>query len=188
MTLRLNVIIASTRPGRIGPSVAQWFHEYAAEHGAFEPELVDLAAFNLPVYDEPKHPRLQQYEHEHTKAWSRSVASADAYAFVTPEYNFFAPPALVNALDFVYSEWGRKPAGLVSYGGVSGGLRAAQSLKMILTSLNVMPISQGVAVPMVSSMVGEDRIFEPNELIVASAKSLLDELAVWATALKPTRA
>jgi NAD(P)H-dependent FMN reductase len=187
MALTLNVIIGSTRPGRHGPSIAKWFEGYAREHGAFEPKLVDLADFNLPVYDEPKHPRLQHYEHAHTKAWSASVASADAYAFVTPEYNYFAPPALVNALDFVYSEWGRKPAGLVSYGGVSAGLRAAQSLKMVLTTLNMMPVPQGVAVPMFASMIDAEKVFQPNELILTSAKSMLDELAVWATALKPTR-
>jgi len=187
MALKLNVIIGSTRPGRIGPVVAEWFHDYARTHGAFEAVLVDLADFKLPVYDEPRHPRLRQYEHAHTKAWSASVDSADAYAFVTPEYNYFAPPALVNALDFVYSEWGRKPAGIVSYGGVSAGLRAAQSLKQQLTTLNVMPLAQGVALPMVSSLIGEDDRLQPNELIIASAKSMLDELAIWAEALKPAR-
>lgn len=187
MALKLNVIIGSTRPGRVGPSIAKWFEAYAREHGAFEPVLVDLVASELPVYDEPRHPRLQQYEHAHTKAWSQSVDSADAYAFVTPEYNYFAPPALVNALNFVYSEWGRKPAGLVSYGGVSAGLRAAQSLKSILTTLNVMPVPQGVAIPMVATLLDEDKVFQPNELILTSAKSMLDELAVWATALKSTR-
>ncbi|MBN9000471.1 MAG: NAD(P)H-dependent oxidoreductase [Rhizobiales bacterium] len=187
MPLKLNVIIASTRPGRIGPSVADWFHGYAREHGAFEPELVDLAAFNLPLYDEPKHPRLQQYEHEHTKAWSRSVASADAFAFVTPEYNFFAPPALVNAIDFVLNEWSRKPAGIVSYGGVSGGLRSASSLKLLLTGVNVMPVKDAVSIPMVSSLIDENKVFRPNDLIRASAQSTLDELAVWAAALKATR-
>lgn len=187
MALKLNVIIGSTRPGRLGPAVAEWFQDYARTHGAFDAELVDLAAFNLPVYDEPRHPRLKQYEHAHTKAWSASVESADAYAFVTPEYNYFAPPALVNALDYVYGEWSRKPAGIVSYGGVSAGLRAAQALKQQLTTLNVMPVPQGVAIPMFTSLIGEDGRFQPNELILASAKSMLDELAVWAQALKPTR-
>lgn len=187
MSLKLNIIIASTRPGRVGPAVARWFFDYAKQHGAFEPELVDLAEADLPLYDEPKHPRLQQYEHAHTKAWSQSVASADAYAFVTPEYNYFAPPALVNALDFVLKEWARKPATLVSYGGVSGGLRSAQSLKLLLTSLDIMPIKDGVPIPMVSSFLDEERKFQPNELIEKSAQTSLDELAVWAKALKGAR-
>src|SRR5690625_7507680 len=92
MSLKLQVIICSTRPGRVGPSVAKWFADFAAKHEEFDTTLVDLADFNLPVYDEPQHPRLQDYQHEHTKRWSASVAAADAYVFVTPEYNCCPPP------------------------------------------------------------------------------------------------
>ena len=108
------------------------------------PNLIDLADFNLPVYDEPLHPRLQKYEHAHTRAWSESVNAADAYVFVTPEYNFSAPPSsLVNALNFVYKEWNYKPAAFVSYGGVSGGLRSVQMAKQIVTALKMMPMTEG---------------------------------------------
>ena len=127
MTLKLQTSICSIRPGRIGPKVGEWFHGVAAGHGGFEAELVDLADFHLPMLDEAKHPRMQQYEHDHTKKWAASVASADAYAFVTPEYDYFPPASLVNAVQFVAREWHYKPAGIVSYGGISGGLRAAQA-------------------------------------------------------------
>lgn len=186
--MKLNVIICSTRPGRIGPRVATWFAGYANAHGGFDVELVDLADFNLPIMDEPKHPRLGDYQHEHTKKWAASVASADAYAFVTPEYNYCAPPSIVNALDYLSKEWAYKPAGLVSYGGVSGGLRAAQSLKTLLTSLRMMPLPEGVAIPMVYGLIDEDGALQSNELIDASAKTLLDELVKWAAGLKPLHA
>lgn len=185
--LKLNIIIVSTRPGRIGPHIARWFHTYAIEHGRFDAALVDLADFGLPVFDEPRHPRLRQYEHDHTRAWSASVDAADAFAFVTPEYNFFAPPSLVNAVSFLSREWAHKPAGLLSYGGVSGGLRAAQSEKALLTSMNVMPINEGVAVPMAPRLIDQDGNFQPNELILASARTMLDELHRWAAALKTIR-
>ena len=186
MALKLNIIIVSTRPGRIGPALATWLHDYVKESGAFDAELVDLAAFNLPVYDEPRHPRLRQYEHAHTKAWSASVDAADAFVFVTPEYNFFAPPSFVNAIAFLSHEWSGKPAGLFSYGGVSGGLRAAQSEKMLLTTMNIMPIAEGIAVPMAPKLI-TDGVFQPNELILASAKSMIEQLQRWATALKTMR-
>ena len=99
--MKLNIIIGSTRPGRVGPKVAHWVEAIAREHGGFEPALIDLADFNLPVFDEPKHPRMQDYVHDHTKAWSASVASGDAYVFVTPEYNYFPPASLINALTFL---------------------------------------------------------------------------------------
>ena len=116
----LQVIVASTRKGRSGLGVAQWFLDRTKQHGKFDVELIDLQAVNLPLLDEPNHPRLRQYQHAHTKSWSATISRADAYVFVTPEYNFGPPPALINALDYVYLEWNYKPAGFVSYGGVSG--------------------------------------------------------------------
>lgn len=187
MPLTLQTIICSTRPGRVGPSVAQWFHDFAVKHGGFDARLIDLADFNLPVYDEPRHPRLQQYEHEHTRQWSASVAAADAYVFVTPEYNYSPPPSLINALDFVYKEWNYKPCGFVSYGGVSGGLRAVQMERLMVTTLKMMPLMESVTIPMVPKQLDDNRNFHSNDLIDKSAQTLLDELLRWAEALKPMR-
>lgn len=187
MSLKLQVIICSTRPGRVGPSVARWFHEYALEHDGFDVALVDLADFDLPLLDEPAHPRLQRYEHEHTKRWSRSVAAADAYVFVAPEYNYSPTPALVNALDYVYLEWNYKPCAFVSYGGVSGGLRAAQAARLQVTTLKMVPLMEGVTIPMVARHIDEDGVFTPSEPIDNSAGVLLDELLRWARALEPMR-
>jgi NAD(P)H-dependent FMN reductase len=184
--LRLNVIIASTRPGRVGAAVGRWFHGFARDHGAFDARLVDLAEFGLPVYDEPRHPRLQQYEHEHTRRWAASVASADAFALVTPEYNYGPTPALLNALNYVYVEWNYKPAAFVSYGGISGGMRAAQVTKQTLTTLKVMPIVEAVTIPKVSGHVS-DGTFTPTEIHEQSAAAMLDELHRWAVALVPMR-
>src|ERR1044072_4349009 len=121
---RLHTVICSTRPTRVGPSVATWFHEFAVQHGQFDAALVDLAEFDLPVFNEPEHPRLQKYQHEYTKKWSASVKAADAFVFVTPEYNYGPPPSLLNALDYLFWEWQYKAVGLVGYGGISGGGRS----------------------------------------------------------------
>jgi NAD(P)H-dependent FMN reductase len=130
---RLLIIIASTRPGRVGLPVGQWFHERATSHGGFEVEVADLAEWNLPFMDEPNHPRLRQYTQPHTQRWSATVDRADGFVFVMPEYNngFNAP--LKNAIDYLYQEWQYKPVGFVSYGGTSGGLRAVQMAKLVVT-------------------------------------------------------
>lgn len=188
MAPKLHVVVASTRPGRKGPAVARWFEGAARAHGGFDVELVDLAAFDLPVFDEPNHPLQRRYEHEHTRAWSAKVAEADAFAFVLPEYNYFPPPSLVNAVNYLVQEWTYKPAGLVSYGGVSGGLRAAQAFKLLLTTLKVVPIPEGVAVPNFAQHMGEDDTFRPNEPVERSAATMLSELRRWAEALRPMRA
>lgn len=185
--MKLNIIIGSTRPGRVGPKVAKWVETVAKEHGAFEPVLVDLADFNLPVFDEPKHPRMQDYVHDHTKKWSASVSSGDAYIFVTPEYNYFPPASLINALTYVSQEWNYKPAGIVSYGGISGGLRAAQELRLLLTTLKVMPLPETVPLPMVFPHLSDDSV-NATDPMVDGAKLMLGELDKWAKALAPMRA
>lgn len=184
--LRLNVVIASTRPGRVGELVAEWFIEVAKEHGGFEVHRSDLADFNLPLFNEPKHPRLQQYQYEHTKRWAADVDAADAYVFVVPEYNYGPTPALLNALNYVYLEWNYKPAGFVSYGGMSGGIRSVQLTKQTLTTLKVMPILEQVAIQMVNEHIVEGR-FQPNEHHESSAPLMLDELKRWADALVTIR-
>jgi len=185
---KLHILIASTRPGRVGPAVASWFHNYAVQHGKFDVELVDLADFHLPVYDEPIHPMRQQYEHEHTMRWSASVDAADAFVFVTPEYNFGTPPSLVNALDFLYREWNYKPVAFVSYGGVSGGIRSVQMTKQIVTTLKMVPIVEAVPIPFVAQYLDDTGVFTAIEAHEKSATVLLDELLRWAEALKTLRA
>jgi NAD(P)H-dependent FMN reductase len=184
--LKLHVIIASTRPGRIGLPIGNWFLERAKAHGKFDVTLVDLEEVNLPLLDEPKHPKLGQYEHAHTKAWSATVKAGDAFVFVTPEYNFSVAPALLNALDFLYTEWNYKPASFVSYGGISAGLRAVQMAKQTLTTLNMMPIVEAVALPFAGKQVA-DGIFQGNEANEKAASGMLDELHRWAQALAPMR-
>lgn len=184
--LKLHVVIASTRPGRIGLPIGNWFFERAKAHGKFEVNLVDLKEVALPLLDEPKHPKLGQYEHAHTKAWSATVKAGDAFVFVTPEYNFAVAPALLNALDYLYTEWNYKPAGFVSYGGISAGLRAVQMAKQALTTLNMMPIVDAVALPFAMKQVA-DGVFQGNEANEKAATAMLDELHRWAEALAPMR-
>jgi len=186
--LKLLVVIVSTRPGRVGLPVGTWFFGHAKQHARFDVELVDLKELALPFLDEPKHPRFRTYEHDHTKAWSATVDAADAFVFVTPEYNFGVPAPLVNALDYLFVEWGYKPAAFVSYGGMSGGVRSVQMAKQLLTTLKVMPLPEAVAIPMVAQHLDKATgAFQPAEPHVKSASDTLDELHRWATALKTMR-
>jgi len=186
--MNLTVIIASTRPGRAGLPIANWFVEHAKKDARFEVVVADLKEVNLPIFDEPKHPRFQQYEHEHTKRWSATVARADAYVFVTPEYNYGAPPSIVNAIDYLNKEWAYKPVGFVSYGGVSGGTRSVQMIKQIVTSLRMMPIPEAVTIPFFTQYVDkESGAFAPGETQATAATAMLDELLRWSDALATLR-
>ena len=186
--LQLHIIIVSTRPGRAGLPVADWFVSQARRHGKFALEVIDLAKVGLPLFDEPRHPRLRQYEHEHTKAWSRTIDRADAFVFVTPEYNYGAPPSLVNALDFLVHEWAYKPVAFVSYGGVSGGTRSVQMAKQIVTALKMMPMFEAVVLPFFAQQIDKETgVFAPAKIQEDAAATMLDELLKWATALKVMR-
>lgn len=183
----LQVIIASTRPGRAGLPIAQWFHDRAVAHGGFEAELVDLAAIRLPFMDEPNHPRLRRYTHQHTKDWSARVEAADAFVFVTPEYNYGMTAPLKNAIDFLHHEWMYKPVGFVSYGGVAAGTRAVQMLKQVVTTLKMTPVPEAVSIPFFSQFLDEEGRLRPNEVMEQSATAMLEELQRVEGALRPLR-
>lgn len=184
---RLSVVVTSTREGRVGLAIGKWFEEVAKQHGGFEVELVDLALVALPLLDEPNHPNQRNYQKEHTKAWSARVAATDAFAFVVPEYNYGMPPALLNALDYVYHEWHYKAAAFVSYGGQSGGLRSVQMAKPVLTTLRMMPIPEGVSVQFFSKYMKDNGQFDPEGAFDKPTKALLDELLRWTKALETLR-
>jgi NAD(P)H-dependent FMN reductase len=183
----LAVIYASVRDGRAGEAVAQWFLTRAREHGKFDVEYVDLKERNLPLLSEPHHPRLKKYQLESTKAFSATIDAADAFVFVSPEYNYTTPPALVNALDTVYHEWTYKPVGFVSYGGVSGGMRAVQTTKLMVTGFKMVPMIEAVNIPFFTHLI-EGGVFKSNEVHDKAVPVMLDELLKWAAALKVMRA
>jgi NAD(P)H-dependent FMN reductase len=185
---KLQVLIASTRPGRVGPAVAEWFVTRAREVGGFEIEVVDLAEVDLPFMDEPNHPMLRQYTKEHTFRWSALVDSADAFVFVMPEYNYGFNAQLKNSLDYLNWEWRYKPVGFVSYGGVAAGTRAVQMIKQVVTALQMMPLAQAVHIPFVRKFINEDGRFEANAELEAGADAMLAELRRWTVAMAPLRA
>ena len=186
--LRLQIIIASTREGRLGDKVGAWAEKHAREHGKFEIELVDLKQVNLPLFDEPKHPRFREYTKEHTKRWSEIVSRGDAYLIVTSEYDFGPPASLINALQYLSQEWAYKPAAMVSYGGVSGGTRCTNALRIILTSLKMMPLMESVNIPFFAQYVNKETgVFDPGEIQAKAVGPMLDELMKWATAMKTMR-
>jgi NAD(P)H-dependent FMN reductase len=185
---KLQILIASTRPGRVGPAVADWFLTRAREQGGFEIEVVDLAEINLPFMDEPNHPRLRQYTKEHTFRWSALVDSADAFVFVMPEYNYGFNAQLKNALDYLNLEWRYKPVGFVSYGGVAAGTRAVQMIKQVVTALQMMPLTQAVHIPFVRNFLNEDGRFQANEELETGADAMLAELRRWTDAMVQLRA
>ena len=171
----LQVIIASVRQGRVGKPVADYIVGAIENREKFAVEVIDLAEVNLPLMDEPNHPRLGRYTHDHTKAWSATISRGDAYLIVLPEYNFSFTGPLKNALDHLSKEWAGKPVALASYGGISGGLRAATALSPVLGALGLVTARAAIAIPWVRTHV-EHEAFVGCEAIDASIDAVYAEL------------
>ena len=182
------ILIASTRPGRVGLPVAYWFTQRATDHGVFSIRRVDLQELDLPFLDEPNHPRLRQYTRPHTHEWSAMAEEADAFVFVTSEYNHGYPAPLKNAIDYLHHEWRDKPVGFVSYGGVAAGTRAQQALEPVVGVLGMHISPVAVNIPFVAQFVGDDKKIHSNEIMDQAAGAMLDELLRLDSALAPLRA
>lgn len=180
----LKIISSTTRPGRKGPIIARWITEVARQHGSYETELLDLGEIDLPMMNEPNHPRSKKYMHEHTKQWSTAINEADAFVFVTAEYNHTYPSSLHNALQFLYREWNYKAAGIVSYGGVSAGTRAFNDLKKALVTLKMVPLMEAVNIPFFTQFINDEEQLIPNDKLENAAQSMLNELERWTAGMK----
>lgn len=197
--IRLGIVVGTTRPGRKAGAVAQWVRNATAasshvRSGRLEARMLDLAAFGLPLLDEPVAAAFGQYQQPHTVAWSAAIEELDAFVFVTPEYNHSIPAALKNAVDFLFAEWNHKPAGVVSYG-LSGGVLAAEHLSGILLEVQAVPVSPRVTLSVFDDFTYADPTdplspFEltPREHKATGILELLEQILAYSDALGSLRA
>ncbi len=181
----VGIVIGSTRPGRKAEAVARWVHEHAQKRTDARFELVDIAAYDLPLLDEPAPPAMGKYSKDHTKRWAAKIASLDAFVFVTPEYNHGTSGALKNALDFIYAEWNNKAAGFVAYGS-AGGTRAVEHLRGYMAELQIADVRAQVALSLRDDFESYTT-FKPSPHHEKTLSSVLDQVIRWGTALKPLR-
>lgn len=183
--VRIGIIIGSTRPGRVGESVARWVSEVAGRRSDAEFELVDIKDYELPLLDEPVPPAMGQYSKEHTKKWAAKVATFDAFIFVTPEYNHSVPGSLKNAIDFLFNEWNNKVAGIVSYGSV-GGVRAAEHLRQILGEVQIADVRTNAAFSLFTDFENFS-VFKPAKNHEKTIDTMISQIVSWGTEFKNIR-
>lgn len=183
--IRTAIVVGSTRPGRKAESVAEWVLEHAQRRPDATFEILDIADFNLPLLDEPIPAMAADYRQPHTLAWAAAVGSYDAYVLVTPEYNHATSAALKNAIDYLYSEWNDKAAGLVSYG-VDGGIRAGEHLRLVMSEMQVATVRSQVTLSFPTDFRDWNEL-APSDGQQERLTSMLDQLVGWGEALKGLR-
>ncbi|RJL36087.1 NADPH-dependent FMN reductase [Bailinhaonella thermotolerans] len=187
--LKLAVIVASVREGRFGPVVADWFLGRARHHDGFELDVIDLADVPLPhtLPADLRHLSLLENRPPELAAVGERLAAADAFVIVTPEYNRGVPAALKHFLDWHYAPWRAKAVGFVSYGAISGGLRAVEQLRLVFGELRAVTVRDSVSFPECWNRFGPDGLPLDRPGSEGAAKVMLDDLAWWATALRTAR-
>jgi NAD(P)H-dependent FMN reductase len=165
--LHVGVIIASTRDGRFGPTVAEWFATEARARPDVDVDLIDLADTG------PAGPRL---------------AAAEAFVVVTPEYNHSYPAPLKAVIDSHFQEWVAKPVGFVAYGGLSGGLRAVEHLRPVFAELHAVTVRDTVSFHGAQACFGPDGRPADAGASTAAARRLIDALSWWGHTLREARA
>ena len=183
--LRVAIILGSTRPGRNGEAVANWVFDNAKMRTDAEYELLDIADSNLPLLDEPIPPSQGHYSKDHTKRWAETIASFDAFVFVTPEYNHGINGALKNAIDFLFAEWNNKAAGFVSYGSAYG-VRAVEHLRGVCGEIKIADVRTQVMLSLYTDFENFST-FKPHARHLPVLNTMLDEVVSWGTAMKTVR-
>ncbi len=184
--LSIGIITGSTRPNRVSPQVAQHILRHAENRAGAHYEIVDIAAYDLPLYDEPLPAVFSaDYQTPQAKSWSETINRLDGFVFITPEYNRGVTAAQKNAIDYLYNEFVNKAAGIVSYGSAGGG-SAGRALREILVTLQVATVQSQPSFNLFTDFK-DMREFTPAPAHDQSIVRLLEQVEAWSLALKPLR-
>jgi NAD(P)H-dependent FMN reductase len=184
---KIKIILGSNRPTRFAEQPGKWLLEQAQNIEGLDAELIDLAEVNLPFLDEPAPALFGTYQNEHTKEWSKTIAEADGFVFVVPEYNHGYTPVLKNAIDYLYHEWSHKPVAFLSYGSAAGGARAVDQLRAVVGHLSMYDITEHVIMPEYYVHQDDKGVYQFTDRHVNAASEMLTRLNFWAEKMKPAR-
>jgi NAD(P)H-dependent FMN reductase len=185
---RIGIVIGSTRPSRFGEKPAAWIHDIAKKRTDLDFELIDLRDYKLPLFNEPISPAWGPLKNEEAQRWAAKLASLDGFILVTPEYNHGMSGVLKNALDYAYNEFIHKPVAFVGYGAV-GAARAVEQLRLVTAELQMVSIRNAIHIGGGDflGLFQQGKSFDDFPHLAKSAGPMFDELAWWATLLKPAR-
>jgi NAD(P)H-dependent FMN reductase len=178
--LRIAIVLGSVRRGRRGELIAEWFAEQARSRATFEVDLIDLADADISA-------ALVHESSDRLESVKQRIEEADVYAIVSPEYNHGYTAALKALIDVTYSQWRAKPVAFVSYGGISGGLRAVEQLRQVFAEMHTVTVRDSVAFANVFQAFTDDGELKDPEGAERAAQKMLWQLEWWGEALRNAR-
>lgn len=183
------VILGTTREGRRGIKVADWIMQNLSKRTDAKFELVDLRDWDFPFFNIPISPSTEKgkYENPLQKKWAKKINSADGFIIITPEYNHGYTAVLKNAMDYLWFEWNAKPVTFISYGGLSGGIRAVEQLRQVAIELEMIPIRHQVIIHRIRSAFDENGELKDNDFYLKQLNSTVEALAKWSLAMSSVR-
>ena len=191
MSLRLQIIVGSTRPGRFADKPLAWLVDRLGGRDDFELDVLDLRDYPLPLFNSPMSPvrTLRDYPNEEVAALGRRFDAADGYITITSEYNHGYPASLKNALDYVFPEFNKKPMTYVAYGN-AGGARAVEQLRLVCVEFEMAPLRHAVHIfpdVMIPARTAEEFTPDLFASLDERLEMMINELVWWSTALKAAR-
>lgn len=186
--MKILIVLGSIREGRSGDKVAKWVLEQSKNRNGFEYELLDLKDYPMKLFEEPGHPAMfnGKTSDEFANKWIKKVGETDGFIVITPEYNRGTSSALKNAIDYPYNEWHKKPVAVLGYGGMSGGGRAVEQLRLNFIELQAVPIREGVLVQFLGSKIKDGKLIA-DEHLESGIKKTFDQLEWYTEVLKTAR-
>ncbi|MFJ6746598.1 MULTISPECIES: NADPH-dependent FMN reductase [unclassified Streptomyces] len=174
----LAVIVGSTRDGRFAPVIANWFTRHTESHPHIDVDVIDLDTVR---------PYELRYGSEEYESFAKRIDEADAFVVITPEYNHSFPAPLKHAIDLLHPQWQAKPVGFVSYGGISGGLRAIEQLRLVFAELHATTVRETVSFAMAGNLFDDQGQLHDPAPAAQAADAMLHQLTWWAVALREAR-
>ncbi|MGI6081698.1 MAG: NADPH-dependent FMN reductase [Limnochordia bacterium] len=178
--IHLALIMGSDREGRFCETVARWVTRRIEGRNEFSVDVIDPLELSLPS-------RISQTDSQQVQEYRDRIRRADGYVIITPEYNHGYSATLKTMIDHAYEEWHAKPVAFVSYGGISGGLRAVEQLRLVFAEVHAATVRDTVSFHFAWDQFDDDGEPVEGEIAEEAMTTLLDRLLWWANALRRAR-
>jgi NAD(P)H-dependent FMN reductase len=179
--IKLGLIIASGREGRFADKIVKWANTRIASDGRYAVTVIDPRALGVTAWHYDMKP-------ENLAALKAALADAEAFVIVTPEYNHSFPATVKSLIDAGKEEWEAKPVAFLSYGGISGGLRAVEGLRLVLAELHAVTLRDSVSFAMPFQRFSDEGMLTDPAMAESAMGTMLNRLNWWASALNGARA